>query len=191
MLARRPAVRRAHVGRHASSSRPACTRGIRSLSPLVFSPNHDRRRDTSTLTYTLPDTETVQARVYDAAHRLVRVSGTGTLPAGTHHWTWDGRGAHGAHLRDGAYQVALSTVRGARRGWITHSWYLDTAAPDARPGPTGANTRFYPVHDGYRDYFTPDDGARRPRPADADHHRRPPSRRAHARGRSRSGPPRR
>ncbi len=127
---------------------------VRSLAPLVFSPNHDGRRDTSTLSYTLPDTETVQARIYDNAHRLVRASSLGSQRAGTHQWTWNGKTSRGGRLRDGTYTLALATTSGARRGWVTHNWYLDTTAPTLAH-PTGANVRFYPVHDGYRDEFRP------------------------------------
>ena len=137
VLARRPAVRRPQVGRHARRhGRPAPAASAR-CRPWSSAPTTTAAATPSTLTYTLPDSETVQARVYDAAHRVVRVSGTGTLPAGTHHWTWDGRGAHGAHLRDGAYQARAQhrPRRAARAGSRTAG--ISTRSRRRSPGPRG------------------------------------------------------
>jgi flagellar hook assembly protein FlgD len=126
---------------------------IRSASPSPFSPNGDRVRDTTTLTFALPDTETVQVKVVNSARTTVRSRSLGTLHAGTHVWVWHGRANTGARVADGTYGVVLQTARGNLRGWISRSVVVDTKAPSLTR-PSGANALFYPTPDGYRDVFT-------------------------------------
>lgn len=49
----------------------------------------------------------VSARVYNLAGQLVRTLASGTVPAGEHSVTWDGRGADGRRVSAGVYFVRL------------------------------------------------------------------------------------
>jgi hypothetical protein len=58
-----------------------------------------------------------QIHVYDVAGRLVRDLGMGSLTAGEHQVTWDGRGDEGARLAPGIYFVRIHS--GAQTGTKT------------------------------------------------------------------------
>jgi flagellar hook assembly protein FlgD len=127
---------------------------ITGIAPWQFSPNADHVKDATTLTYRLPQSETVYAAVLDSHGTRVRYAPLGTQPAGTHTWVWHGKRGDGTRLPDGRYTVALDTRRGALRGWVHTSTIIDTRRPTLSHT-AGANRLFYPVPDGYRDAFTP------------------------------------
>jgi subtilisin family serine protease/flagellar hook assembly protein FlgD len=139
---------------------PALVITARSLHPAItaltaarFSPNGDGVRDSTRLTFRLPDAEAVRVEVLGPAGTVERAPLLGVLGAGAHSWTWHGRDSSGDRLPDGTYRIVVSTSRGALRGWVSRPVTVDTAAP-ALARPTGANTLFYPYRDGYRDVFT-------------------------------------
>ncbi len=132
---------------------------IVSLTPNPLSPNHDGRNDTSTLTFTLPDPESVAVRVVNAAGSTVRGPvGLGTLGAGKHTWTWPGNANNGYRTADGTYTIVVSTakfVSGVQRlGSVSRAVRVDTVAPGMTLI-TGSGAWIYPYPDGFRDTFAP------------------------------------
>jgi choice-of-anchor C domain-containing protein len=71
-------------------------------------------RDHCAIAFTLPAASAVRLSVHDARGRTVRVLAAGSLPAGAHLRTWDGRTADGGRAAPGFYLVRLSTP-GAER----------------------------------------------------------------------------
>lgn len=66
----------------------------------------------TTLRLRLPQAGPVRATVYDVAGREVRALWDGTLPAGTHPLSWDGRDAHGHAVAPGVYFFRAATAGG-------------------------------------------------------------------------------
>jgi flagellar hook assembly protein FlgD len=134
---------------------------INSLSPYRFSPNADGRRDTTTVTYTLPDRETVVYRVYRASDG-VTVRGPvslGALSARTRSLVWNGRTNGGARVADGTYVVRFETRAAVgsgelARGVVAHSVVVDDTPP-VLSSVTGSGATFYPYPDSYGDSWTP------------------------------------
>ncbi|MFM6851108.1 MAG: S8 family serine peptidase [Terrabacter sp.] len=132
---------------------------IVSVSPVVFSPNADGRSDSTKVTYSLPDTETVVYVVRNSAGTAVRgPSGLGTFPAGTRSFVWNGLLNGGARATSGTYRIELVTSRaisgGTLRGSAVSYTRVDQAAP-TMTSVTGSGTTFYPYPDSYRDTFSP------------------------------------
>jgi flagellar hook assembly protein FlgD len=126
---------------------------ITAVTPRHVSPNGDGTHDRATVRFRLRERSVVRARVLDAAGRIARTVDLGPLAAGVHRWAWNGRGAHGARLRDGRYTLVIDTARGRRRGWVSRPVVVDTRRPRlARP--TTGGGRLYPSRDGYRDRFS-------------------------------------
>lgn len=132
---------------------------IVSVAPSPFSPNGDGRKDTATVVYSLPDSEAVVARVYDA--QGTRVLGPLSWPTqarGTHSFVLRGFTRAGTRWADGVYTVVLSTtatVGGVPlRGAASRAFRVDSTAP-VLTGITGNGTGFFPYPDGYRDAFAP------------------------------------
>ena len=128
------------------------------ISPTVFSPNGDGRRDATKATYYLPDTEYVRLRIRNAAGTVIRGPITlGTLTAGTRAFTWNGLTSTGARAANGTYTLELATSRVTSTGTLIGSAVarvrVDRTAP-TMSSITGSGTRFYPYPDGYRDNFT-------------------------------------
>jgi flagellar hook assembly protein FlgD len=128
---------------------------ITSVAPSVFSPNGDRRYDTSTMTYVLPDTQYVRFQVRNAAGVVVRgPSNIGTLSAGTRRLTWNGLLNTGLRAANGSYTLELVTSRGVMRGFAAARVWVDCTAP-TMSSMVGTGTTFYPYPDSYRDNFSP------------------------------------
>jgi len=75
-----------------SSVRP----GIRAVAPNPFG-------TTTTVRFGATGSGSVEVRVYDVRGREVRTLAAGTLPAGVHERSWDGRDAGGRELAPGVY----------------------------------------------------------------------------------------
>ena len=126
---------------------------VRSISPARFSPNRDRVKDTTTVSFALPDAETVDVVVSNARGAIVRGRRLGTLGRGSHTWVWNGAANSGATVPSGVYRIGLSTtavvngalVKGLVWGYVT----VDDRAPSLTA--VHADATVYPVRDGYRD----------------------------------------
>ena len=133
---------------------------ITALTNPAISPNGDGSGDTATLHYTLDTAQTVTVETLDSSGTVVRSDPVSNPQVGANVWTWRGVATNGTRLPDGRYTIALVTQRGQGGGYPTLSGYaetvgtIDTVSPRLS-GLTGAGVTFYPVHDGYRDYFTP------------------------------------
>lgn len=123
------------------------------VSPLRFSPQRNGVKDTSTVTFRLPDREYVSISIVNAQGQVVRSSKLGQLSAQTHSWTWNGR-THSGHLPpSGRYDIVLKSQRTVRntivRGEVHRSVFVDD-----RPAYVSVPSTpkvIYPVRDGYRD----------------------------------------
>ena len=62
---------------------------------------------TTTVTFTLEQTSTVDLVVYDTAGRLVRVLASGSFGPGVHTQEWDGRNDRGGQVASGVYLIRL------------------------------------------------------------------------------------
>ena len=126
---------------------------IVSITPAVFSPNGDRVKDTTTLTYALPDNESVSVSVSNASGTVVRSGRLGNLSQGRHTWVWNGRSNSNAVVPSGSYRVAVSTTATRSgilvKGLVSRAVVLDNRAPSVS-NLSGAST-VYPYRDGYRD----------------------------------------
>lgn len=131
---------------------------ITSFSPARISPNHDRVKDTGTLTFALPDPESVVVQTLDRAGAVVRSAPLGTLDPGPHTWIWRGRHDDGSNLADGSYTVAIASSHAVdgftRLGWTSRTGIIDVHAPTMTKT-TGNRAVFYPYKDTYKDAFTP------------------------------------
>jgi flagellar hook assembly protein FlgD len=129
---------------------------ITSIVPPVFSPNGDGRVDTTKVTFSLPDSESVSWSVVDGLDAVVQgPNDLGVLGAGSHSFVWSGLDNAQTRVPDGTYEVVLATTTAdgtKSTGSATAPVRVDTTAPTLG-APTGANTAFYPVHDGFRDTF--------------------------------------
>lgn len=67
--------------------------------------------DATRIAFVLPREERATLRIYDAAGRLLETLVDGTVPAGPHVATWDGRSASGVRLPAGAYFYRLETSK--------------------------------------------------------------------------------
>jgi len=127
------------------------------LAPNPFSPNHDGRKDSIRLTYSLPDDEAGSLNITTLAGSVVRHV---NLPgaAGTRSYVWNGKGDDGVVRPSGTYKLVLTTKRLVSgvwmRGSVTAAARIDLLAP-TMTSTTGAGSTFYPYPDGYRDSFAP------------------------------------
>jgi subtilisin family serine protease/flagellar hook assembly protein FlgD len=122
--------------------------------PAVFSPNGDKRADTTTLTYALPDTESVWWGIKSSSGAVVRGPYyLGTLTKGSRTFLWNGNLANGTRAPNGTYTAYVTTkavVSGSTLyGYATRYVRLDTVAPSLSV--VAPATGFYPYTDGYRD----------------------------------------
>lgn len=132
---------------------------LTSVTPSVFSPNGDKRRDTTKATWYLPDTETVKLQIRNSAGKVVRGPGNYSSQAkGWHTYTWNGYLNGGKRAPSGTYTVEIVTSRKSGgvtlRGSATKSVVVDLAAP-TMSSITGNKATIYPYKDGYKDSFAP------------------------------------
>lgn len=134
----------------ATTVRPAIT----SVTPAVFSPNHDGRHDTARIGFSVTRTEQITLRVLHGS-TTVRTASLGTLKHGGHAWTWNGTSNRHSRAADGTYAVRIEAKIGrASAVSSTRSVRVDTAAP-ALTSAAGNGVTFYPTPDGYKDSFAP------------------------------------
>ena len=133
---------------------------VTSIEPSLFSPNGDGRRDTTTVNFSLPDTENVSYQIVrDATGLVVRSHGLGALSAGSHAFVWNGLDAGSHRVPDGTYTVSIVTSKALAAGGQAHghahrSVKVDDTAPTLS-SVSGASAKFYPYPDGYADTFKP------------------------------------
>jgi subtilisin family serine protease/flagellar hook assembly protein FlgD len=131
---------------------------LHSASHRSFSPNGDHVKDTTTISWTLPDTEDVQLAFVRPDGTTVRTVSLGRQKKGTHSWAWKGTLAGGKKAANGTYLVRLltaETISGTVvRGAVDTTVALDTHRPKLTKVSAGGAT-FYPAKDGYRDTFAP------------------------------------
>jgi hypothetical protein len=101
-----------------------------SVSPAVFSPNGDGRKDTLSIRFDLDAQAAVRVRVLRAG-AWVATPFSGELAAGRHVVRWDGRKRVG-RLLDGSYTAVLDATDAAGTGSISLPFASDTRAPAAR-----------------------------------------------------------
>lgn len=151
----------AHAAPTTTQSATADDGGLHPLvwvNPKLFSPSGDGRLETTVVSYSLDQPQTVYLRIVSSAGTLVRSAKLGTnKPAGTYRWTWDGRDNAGARVANGNYTVQLHTNRvtpaGTIRGRTTALVGVDRTRPVLTGVPTSSTT-IYPFADGYRDQAT-------------------------------------
>jgi subtilisin family serine protease/flagellar hook assembly protein FlgD len=131
---------------------------ITAAAPTPFSPNGDKRRDTATTTYRLDRSSSVRVTVVNGAGATMYSHPLGTLAAGLHAVVITGRTPGGTAWPDGSYTVQILTSAvvnaAALRGAASRSVRIDNHPPSLSSS-TVPPTTFYPVKDGYRDYFGP------------------------------------
>ncbi len=100
--------------------KPALAPTITKLSPFVryesvsspFSPNGDGRQDVARVEFTMADAASVRLEIVDASGEVVRTSNLGSVAAGSHVATWNGRTASGAIAAEGRYLPRIVAVEG-------------------------------------------------------------------------------
>ena len=125
------------------------------VSPSIFSPNGDKRRDTAVATYTYEKQQTGSVRVRAASGTVVRGPiSLGTKNAGSYTWAWDGKNNARSVVANGVYTIELTTSRaiGAAtwKGVATAKVTVDKTKPSAT-SVSASSSSFYPYVDGYRD----------------------------------------
>jgi flagellar hook assembly protein FlgD len=133
---------------------------ISTCSPNPFSPGADGNSDRTSFSVHLPGAEHVSFRVVNGNGQTIQGphSPSGTLSAGDHVFTWDGRNNAGKVAGDGVYTIVVnttSTTGGVTlQGTATANVTVDRTAP-AFSGITGNDTTTYPAVDGFLDTFHP------------------------------------
>ena len=128
---------------------------ITSVQPLLFSPNGDDRRDTTTVRYRLETRQDVTWRVLDRSGSTVRGPvHLGDQGAGDHSFVFNGNDRQGDPLRNGGYRIRLvtsKTIGGTEIGGQAEAgMVINTRAPRATDVRAMPNL-LYPVRDHYRD----------------------------------------
>jgi subtilisin family serine protease/flagellar hook assembly protein FlgD len=126
------------------------------VSPTLFSPNGDGRKDAATITYKLEQPQNVTLRVYDGNGTIVRGPlnlGT-SKPAGTYTYVWNGKNNASGLVADGAYRLEISTAADVSGtpwiGLVSTTVRSDRTRP-ALSSTSASPSTFYPYPDGYRD----------------------------------------
>ena len=116
----------------AADGDPAATVADLAVQPAALSPNGDGSGDAVAVAFANAVEQDVLVYVGDRLGQVVRTLHSGMLPAGPVAVTWDGRGADGAVVADGAYDVVVEAhhpdgARSILRGPVV----VDTVAPAA------------------------------------------------------------
>ncbi|MEW6609980.1 MAG: FlgD immunoglobulin-like domain containing protein, partial [bacterium] len=81
-----------------------------SAAPTLFSPNDDGKFDTTTISYTIPETAHVTINIYDKDGNLIRNLVNEDRPAGTQTKVWDGKDDSARIVADGEYTYVINAV---------------------------------------------------------------------------------
>jgi subtilisin family serine protease len=121
------------------------------VGPSPFSPNGDRRRDTTTATFGVDEKQDVAIRIYGPTGALVRGPVSAANVTGTHTWAWDGRSNSKVLVPDGTYRVELATTNASGvLGRVSVFVRSDRTKPALTVVAPSVRT-FYPVKDSYFD----------------------------------------
>ena len=105
----------------------------RIATPLVVSPNGDKRKDTARISFELPKGDrTTVAIVTAGGDERRRLLDDKRLPSGRQAIDWDGRDDDGNVLGDGQYYVRVSLRRQGRAVTGPRPITLDTTPPRPR-----------------------------------------------------------
>ena len=128
---------------------------LKTVAPSPFSPNGDGRRDTTKATYVLDVASDVTMIVTSSSGATVRSASLGSLAAGTHTWTWNGKNDAGHAVVSGRYAVHVdtSTTAPALTGTSSRPATVDLVHPSVTSVASTYATVF-PHVDGYRDSTT-------------------------------------
>jgi len=106
------------------------TLGLVAVTPAVFSPNGDGRRDLVRVSFTLAVAADVRVRVFREGRGVLALFASGLLP-GVQEVTWDGLRASGP-VRDGPYTALVEARDPVGTASFAAPFVLDTAAPVAQ-----------------------------------------------------------
>jgi hypothetical protein len=106
------------------------TLGLVTVTPAVFSPNSDGRKDRITLTFALATPADVRIRI-ERDGRWVASPLAASFLAGTQQLVWDGVRASG-RLRDGEYSAVVEATGGAGPISFGVPFISDTVTPRVR-----------------------------------------------------------
>ncbi|MEW6618111.1 MAG: 6-bladed beta-propeller [bacterium] len=82
-----------------------------SAYPYIFSPNDDNQKDTTTITYHLPEEAKVTIKIYNTNHELVRdLIVEVNKPSGTNTEIWDGKDNSNIVVEDDEYTYKIDAV---------------------------------------------------------------------------------
>jgi hypothetical protein len=86
---------------------------------LLVTPNPGTVRDYA-FSFSVPASGTTRLEVYNVAGRKVATLASGSLEAGRHQITWNGRTSQGGFLSRGVYFGRLTTTEGAKTVKFVH-----------------------------------------------------------------------
>ncbi|KQV69615.1 hypothetical protein ASC64_07150 [Nocardioides sp. Root122] len=113
--------------RSSTRQRPdAGTTLITATDHVAFSPDGDHRKDRGRIRFRLDAPARVTITVRNPRRALVRRARLGTLSAGRHSWTWDGRTDGGRRVRDNTFSATSTAVTGPRRETARSAIQVDT-----------------------------------------------------------------
>jgi hypothetical protein len=118
----------ANIARQAVAVTVDRTLGFPTAVPATFSPNGDGTRDQTTLGFRLTRRAavTIAVRLED---KLVRTLNLGTLAAGTHAATWNGKAGSGEYLVSGRPTFTVSATSTLGRSSATKGLVVDLYRP--------------------------------------------------------------
>ncbi len=115
------------------------TLGFPTASPVTLSPNGDGRRDATTLGFKLARRAAVKI-VLRLGPDVVRTLMLGTLEAGVHTTTWDGRAGSGEYLAGGRPVFTVTAVSTIGKSSVSKALIVDLYRPKLY-APTGKTAR--------------------------------------------------
>ncbi|TAK08359.1 MAG: hypothetical protein EPO39_04595, partial [Candidatus Manganitrophaceae bacterium] len=102
------------------------------VTPQLFSPNNDGKRDTATIRYELTDAASVAIEITDANGLIKKHLSETASSSGTYDIIWDGKDDGGAVIPDGAYSLRITAALSANPAFTqseTVSASIDATPP--------------------------------------------------------------